>query len=287
MNPEIIQTLAALGADLTPQMLGGTGALFGPLVPPMPEDVGIARDLAYGPDERHLLDIMTPPGAKDAPVLVFVHGGGFIMGNKTTPGSPFYDNVAAFAARNGMVGVNMTYRLAPASRWPGGADDMAQAVDWLRAHVADYGGDPARIYLMGQSAGAVHVASYLAWREARIAGAIMVSGLYDIASAVPTDMHRAYYGDDLSTWPNMSNVAGMIASQVPQMLSVCEYDPVDFHKQAASLAAAWAAARGAFPRLHWLRGHNHLSPAVSLGTSADTLGPLVLDFIADTAPHGE
>jgi len=287
MNPEIIQTLAALGADLTPQMLGGTGAIFGPLVPPIPDDVRIARDLAYGPDERHLLDIMTPPGAKAAPVLVFVHGGGFIMGNKTTPGSPFYDNVAAFAARNGMVGVNMTYRLAPASRWPGGADDMAQAVDWLRAHVADYGGDPARIYLMGQSAGAVHVASYLAWSEARIAGAIMVSGLYDIASAVPTDMHRAYYGDDLSTWPNMSNVAGMIASQVPQMLSVCEYDPVDFHKQAASLAAAWAGARGAFPRLHWLRGHNHLSPAVSLGTSADTLGPLVLDFIADTAPHGE
>lgn len=287
MNAEIRQKLAALGVDLTPQMLGGTGALFGPLVLPIPEGTRIARDLAYGPDERNLLDIMAPAAAQKAPVLVFAHGGGFIMGNKTTPDSPFYDNVAAFAARHGMVGVNMTYRLAPAHRWPSGADDMARVVDWLRANVASHGGDPERIYLSGQSAGAVHVASYLAHRAARIAGAIMISGLYDIASVVPTDMHRAYYGEDQSAWPATSNVAGMIASPVPQMLSVCEYDPVDFQKQAAGFAAAWAMARGSFPRLHWLRGQNHLSPAVSIGTSADSLGPKILEFIADTAPQGE
>lgn len=283
MNPEIVQKLAALGADITPQMIGGTAGVFGPLIPPLPERALVARDLAYGPDERHLLDIIAPAGAKDAPVLVFVHGGGFVMGNKTTPDSPFYDNIPGFAARSELVGVNMTYRLAPAHRWPSGADDMALAVDWLRAHVGAYGGDPARIYLMGQSAGAVHVASYLAHREARIAGAIMLSGLFDLASAEHNPMHEAYYGDDRSSYPAMSNAAGLLASPVPQMFTVSQFDPPDFQKQAGALAAAWSAAKGEFPRLSLLRGHNHLSPAVSIGSSEDSLGPEILRFIAETA----
>ena len=59
--------------------------------------------------------------AASRPVLVFVHGGGFTGGNKSTPGSPFYDNVPLWAARNGLVGVNITYRLAPQHPWPAGA----------------------------------------------------------------------------------------------------------------------------------------------------------------------
>ena len=74
---------------------------------------------------------------------------GFNRGNKNTAGSPFNDNVPLWAARNGMVGVNMTYRLAPQSTWPSGPQDTAAAVSWVRANIASYGGDPSRVFLMG------------------------------------------------------------------------------------------------------------------------------------------
>ena len=60
------------------------------------------------------------PSAAPRPVLIYVHGGAFTAGNKRAPGSPFYDNIALFAARSGFVGVNITYRLAPQHQWPAG-----------------------------------------------------------------------------------------------------------------------------------------------------------------------
>jgi acetyl esterase/lipase len=61
-----------------------------------------------------------------------------------------------------MVGVNMTYRLAPQHLWPAGAADIGSVVGWLRQHAAEHGADSDRIFLLGTSAGAVHVASYIA-----------------------------------------------------------------------------------------------------------------------------
>ena len=72
------------------------------------------------------------PAAGPRPVLMFVHGGAFVGGGRRGPGgSPFYDNIMLFAARNGIVGVNTTYRLAPQNRWPAGAQDVGSAVRWV------------------------------------------------------------------------------------------------------------------------------------------------------------
>lgn len=283
MNPEIRQQLAALGADLSMDLFMVTNALFAELQPPLPEGLSVTRDHEYGPDERQRLDIFAMPGLKQAPVLVFVPGGGFVRGDKRSPGMPFFDNIGGFAARNGMVGVTMNYRLAPAHQWPAGTDDMALAVDWLRANIAQYGGDPDRIYLMGTSAGAVHVGSYVALREARIAGAIMISGGYDMTTIDRNEMHVAYYGCAPGVEERASTTAGLIASAVPCLFTVCEFDPAQFQTQAAALCDAWARAKGVFPRMLWLRGHNHQSSTVSIGSAEDSLGPQILAFIADTA----
>jgi triacylglycerol lipase len=288
MNPEIRQKLAALGPDLSMDLFAVTNALFAALQPPLPEGLQVTRDHEYGPDERQRLDIFAPsslgPGLEKAPVLVFVPGGGFLRGDKRSPTPPFYDNIGGFAARNGMIGVTMNYRLAPVHQWPAGTDDMALAIDWLRANIAQFGGDPERIYLSGTSAGAVHVGSYVALREARIAGAIMISGGYDMSSIDHNDGHMAYYGDDPAIDRRASTTEGLIASKVPCLFAVCEYDPAQFQKQAASLCDAWTQAKGTFPRMLWLRGHNHQSSTVSIGSSEDSLGPEILHFIADTAP---
>src|SRR5690606_30190361 len=179
MKPDLRAKLESLGADLTPAMLGATTQLFASLAKGSDPQVEVTRDLAYGEHERHRLDVFSTADTRGAPVLVFVHGGGFVMGDKRSAETPFYDNIGTFAALQGFVGVTITYRLAPAHQFPAGPEDLAAVVRWLKANVAQYGGDPDKIVLSGQSAGAAHVAGYVAHKAHHavegggIAGAIL------------------------------------------------------------------------------------------------------------------
>ena len=280
MTPEIRAQLAGFGQDLTPDMMGGTQAIYRALQPGLPSSAKLSRDNRYGPDERNRLDIFSKDGLSGAPVLMFVHGGGFVMGDKTTEGSPFYDNIGGFAVDEGWVGVTMTYRLAPGNRWPSGGEDVGLAVDWLRENIAQYGGDPERIFVMGQSAGAVHVADYVARFSPKIAGALLISGIYDVPAAEPNQFQKAYYGDDPFGWPQASTITGLLTTKTPLMMAVSEFDPVDFQKQAAAFAGRYAATNKAFPRLHWLGGHNHISPVLEIGTPDSDLEHHIMNFIA-------
>jgi triacylglycerol lipase len=285
MTPELRATLEAFGRDLTPEMLGGTSKLFAEMNAGIDPATRVTRNLAYGSDPRNRLDLFVRDGAAKAPVLVFLHGGGFVMGDKHTEGSPFYSNVGEFAARMGWVGVPMTYRLAPANKFPSGPEDIAAAIGWLRENVAQYGGDPDRIVLSGQSAGAAHVAGYVAHKRFHvaerggIAGAVMMSGIYDTLATTPNDFHRAYYGEERAMWGPASMQAGLINSAIPLLFTVSELDPKDFQLAAARLAGEWGAANGEFPRLHYLAGHNHLSPAVSLGSPQTEVEELIAEFV--------
>ena len=285
MTPDLRAKLEALGRDLSPEMLGGTNNLFAAMNAGIDPATKVTRDLSYGPDERNRLDLFARDGAADAPVLVFVHGGGFVMGDKHTQGSPFYSNVGDFAARQGWVGAPMTYRLAPANKFPSGPEDIAAAVAWLRANVVQYGGDPDRIVLAGQSAGASHVAAYVAHKRFHvaerggIAGAVLMSGIYDTAGTAPNDMHRAYYGEDPAKYAEASCVPGLLETQVPLLFTVSEFDPKAFQLEAARLAGQWGEAKGAYPEIHFLAGHNHLTPAQSLGSPEKEVEELVAEFV--------
>ena len=285
MTPELRAKLKAFGCDLTPEMLGGTNQLFAGMQRGIDPATEVTRDLSYGPDARHRLDGVARAGLSDAPVFVFVHGGGFVMGDKHTEGSPFYSNVGDFAARQGWVGVTITYRLAPAHKFPSGAEDLALVVQWLRDNVAQHGGSPDKIVLSGQSAGAAHVASYVAHKHFHvaerggIAGAVMMSGIYDTLNTTPNDFHRAYYGEERAAWGPASMQAGLINSGIPQLFTVSEFDPADFQKAAARLVGEWALAKEEFAPVHLLSGHNHLSPATSLGTPETETEELIAAFV--------
>jgi triacylglycerol lipase len=266
-------------------MLQGTSALLASLAAPPDAAVELTRDLQYGPDLRNRLDVFRKGNPSRAPVLVYVHGGGFVMGDKTSAGSPFYDNVGQWAAQQGFIGVTMTYRLAPQHHWPCGPEDVAAAVQWLRTHIAAHGGDPQSIYMMGQSAGAAHVAAYLGHDRfhpdgAGIAGAVLVSGIHDPTTQPPNPFSSAYYGDDPATRNEARCTAGLLASPVPLLFTVSEFDPRDFQDQAAQLVQSWHAHKGSYPPLEYLAGHNHLSPAQSIGSAEDDLGPRMARFIA-------
>jgi len=272
--------IRSLGYELTPEQIQATTELMAPLAPRPGTDVTVHRDWVYGPDPRHRLDVFVPAaGAVGAPVVVFVHGGGFVRGDKGAPDAPFYNNVGLWAARSGCIGVTMTYRLAPAASWPAGSEDVGAAVRFLRENIERWGGDPNGIFLMGQSAGAVHVAGYVAEQQSQIAGAIMVSGIYDIARADRNPFQAAYYGEDAARFPEQSTLDELAESALPCFYTVSEFDPPNFQRQAAWLVEAHAARTGQWPRVMQLTGHNHLSSVLQIGSAVDTLGPELLRFI--------
>src|SRR5258705_8175186 len=101
-----------------------TAQLYGPLQEKEPyQGVKTERDVKYGDVDRNLLDVFMPEApSSPRPVLIYVHGGGFVRGDKRAPGSPFNDNIMLWAVRNGYIGVDVTYRLAPQAVWPAGAE---------------------------------------------------------------------------------------------------------------------------------------------------------------------
>src|SRR5262249_55321647 len=145
MAQDVFTAIRQLGVELSVPMLEGSQALFAPLAPrPTPQLCTVERNVEYGPDKRHRLDVFHSERHRTDPraVIVFVHGGGFVRGDKGAPDAPFYNNVGAWAVQNGLVGVTMTYRLAPESRWPAGAEDVSMVLQWLSGNVARFGGDP-------------------------------------------------------------------------------------------------------------------------------------------------
>jgi acetyl esterase/lipase len=128
-----------------------TAALLAQETQPLPADVQVERDIAYAEpkNQRQMLDVYTPAGGKNLPVVVWVHGGGWQAGDKTEAAS----KPAAFT-RKGLVFVAVNYRFVPNVNMDTIVGDIAKSVRWVHDHAGPRGGDPNRIFLMGHSAGA-------------------------------------------------------------------------------------------------------------------------------------
>jgi acetyl esterase/lipase len=283
MPSDIAEKLAAIGRVVDPE---NTGKLYAPLQEKEPyAGVKVSRDVKYGNDPRNVVDIFVPEaGGTGRPVLMFVHGGGMIRGNKRPPGSPFYDNIMLFAARHGMVGVNVEYRLAPQFPWPAGNEDLSAAVALVAAKAHELGADPSRIYLMGHSAGATHVASYLShpefWaKDAEIAGAILSSGGYDFTKDEQSDGRIAYFGSDPKLLAERSAVAGLIKTKIPFMISSAELDPPPIAGQFFLLKDALCQSEHGCVRSIVLPKHSHMSESYSINTPDTQLSDQILEFI--------
>ncbi len=264
--------IAALGTRLGPEVLAAVQAKYAdeqtdPTAP-------VIEDAAYGPHERQRLDVYAPQDAQRRPVLLWVHGGGFVRGEKASEAHPYNAHVGRWAARSGLVGAVMDYRLLPNARWPSGGEDVAAAVDWLVAHAADRGGDPARIVVAGTSAGSVHVAT--AMQLGLLPPAVLLSGLY--GATAPEDRDVPYLGETTPLEP-----ARIAAAGLPMLLACAEHDPDRFQAETLALANAAFAATGRLPRLSVVAGHNHFSLACHLGGSDARLASDILDFVEHLA----
>jgi triacylglycerol lipase len=285
MPPDLAEKVAALGRVVDPE---NTAKIYAPLQEKEPyAGIKVVRDVPYGAHPRHVVDIFTPEsGAAGRPVLMFVHGGGYTRGNKRPAGSAFYDNVMVFAARHGMVGVNVEYRLAPEFQWPAGVEDMGAAVRFVNEKIAGYGGDPARVFLMGHSAGAGHVGAYVSHPQfhgpkgAGIAGAILSSGgSYVLKTQEPEGGTLAYFGPATAHYAEWQSLPGLVKSAIPFMVSSAELDPAVIAEQSTMLKDAMCKSARGCVRSIVLPKHSHMSESYAIGTADTQFSDLILEFI--------
>lgn len=250
----------------------------------------ISRDLPYGADVRQVLDVYAPQTAQAAPVLVFVHGGAFVRGDKDQPGG-LYGNVAREFARHGWLALNVEYRLAPSAAWPEGARDIRDAVHWAAANAAAYGGDPRRIFLFGHSAACAHCATATWDARVRPAGGLPLAGLVLASPRMRADVRpenpnahgvRAYYGSDQTLYRDRSPISHVRADAPPTFVAIAQYENplIDFYgfELANRLAQLCDTDGSAMPRFAQYPDHNHVSLIAQFNSPHNRFGAEVRDW---------
>jgi len=284
--PDVRQKLIEQGWSRNPEV----SKLMESNLAQMPKDgVKVTKDLAYGKHVKQKVDVYQAEGKSGLPIMVFFHGGGYTGGARDN--TPYvHANVLTYFARNGFLGVNADFRLAPEFKWPSGGQDVAEIVRWLKQNAATYGGDPNRIYLFGTSAGASHIAQYAFDRRFQpdtgpgIAGVILQSGRYVLHHDADDPSLQggvaAYFGTDPATYASRSSANHVAGSTVPVMLMLAEFDQLNLAATTGELFVALCKRDGGrCPRFVQQKYHNHGSQYATMNTVDDFAGKEIIEWV--------
>jgi arylformamidase len=229
--------------DGSAELEGRTGALKGDFS--LPPGARLLRDQAFGSDAAQKLDVYLPAQAKDAPIILMVHGGAWMLGDKA-----YLPVVRAKVGRwlpKGYVLVSTNYRMSRSPRVMDQADDVAAALAYVQSHAREWGADPARVLLMGHSAGA-HLVSLLTsaptLTERRgvrpwLGTVSLDSAALNVVETMENKHYGFYdrvFGSDRSLWTEASPFHRL--NQRPQpMLLVCSTRRDDSCPQAQAFAS--------------------------------------------------
>jgi acetyl esterase/lipase len=227
------------------------------------------KDISYldGDDTpKHKLDLYLPAGKRNFPVLVFIHGGSWRNGDRSQ-----YSALASRFAKTGIGVVVPSYRLMPANPHPAQVDDATAALAWTIQHIAEFGGDPKRIYIAGHSAGG-HLAAYVGldpkfWPNLK--GVLPLSGVYDVSAI-------AGFKDDKD---NASPITHVRPGAPPFLVEYAENDYPSLPAQARDFDAALRKA-GISSQLVYIPAKNHINEIVDVWHDDDPIAQAVLRFIA-------
>ncbi|RJP28342.1 MAG: alpha/beta hydrolase [Actinobacteria bacterium] len=237
-------------------LAGGRTRLMNPNDTPVKE---VIRNVPYvdGAHRLQRLDITIPYAEPPLPILVYIHGGAWMNGDKST-----YRRICALYAQAGFVVFNVNYRLTPKYCYPVQMQDTASAVRWVYHNCSAYGGDPSRIFLAGDSAGS-HLASWYAAaagddalpeatgiREMipaeSLRGLLLFYGAYDMDAMLGTGFpfikvfYRACFGEDAEACRMKADITSPLrhitAGYPPAFITCGGSDPLLPESRAFSLA---------------------------------------------------
>jgi acetyl esterase/lipase len=263
--------------------------------PAAPRAIEEHLDLQYAEasrdSRRNALDLYLPGGVTHRPLVVFVHGGAWTVGNKDQ-----HAFVGRFLAQNGYAAAVINYRLHPFVHWPVFAEDCAAACAWLAAHAAEHDLDLERVFLAGHSAGG-EIAGVVAfdrrWLRAagapdlRIRGFIGLSGAYEVRTPLPQLVQ--IFGKDLADRAAASPTALAGPDAPPTLLCWASHDMLKLDACGRFLAARLRAA--GVPTWTKEIDGNHVSYVFALENPKADLAAPILQFLrercADADPHGK
>jgi acetyl esterase/lipase len=253
--------------------------------------VSFSRGLKYGESDLNVLDVATgePKDTSPRPVLMFVAGESF-AGEDGMPAAAVQDQTMCFAARNGMVGVMVNYRLAPANPWPTGAQDVAAATSWIYQNIDLFGGNRAEIVAVGYSVGAFHVASLLAHpelqvRDSDLAAAVLVSGIYHLG-AEASEAEKSYFGPDASKYQERSAFPGILNIEIPILLAWSALDPPRLVEQGAGLKERLCNSPTHCPHITVLKSRDGLAGVFDSDTTSGSLAGPTLELVREIETRG-
>ncbi len=248
----------------------------------------IVRDLAYGADPRQRLDLYVPDvPPKKMPVMLFFYGGSWESGTKNL----YLALGQAFASKGIMVAV-ADYRLFPQVRYPAFLQDSAQAFAYVRTNAARYGGDPARLFLAGHSAGAYNAMmlvtdkSYLQEAGAdvgQVCGVIGIAGPYNFLPLTDKNLITIFGGARRPETQPITYIDG----KRPPMLLAAGTDDTTVSPRNSSDMAEKLKSFGSPVRLITYPGVGHIGIILSLAPgfrSRTSLRDDIIQFVESTAP---
>jgi arylformamidase len=262
----------------------------------------VKRDIPYADpaQERQVLDVYSPRHAKDLPVVFWIHGGGWQTGDKTS----VQIKPQAFVDK-GFVFVSTNYRLLPRVDMATIVRDIAKSIRWVHGHIAEYGGDPERIFIMGHSAGAQLGAlictddRYLKAEGLSLAitkGCVPVDGdTYDVPAIIETAEtrrrvhgqpqltfgHREKFGNDPARHRDFSAVTHVAKDKgIPPFLILHVAEHPDTTAQAQHLANVLKSA-GVPAKVFGARESNHNKINADLGLPDDPATKALFEFMGE------
>ena len=271
-----------------------------PVVPSQSAEFVLKRDIPYAEPaiERQVLDVYSPVNAKGLPVVFWIHGGGWQTGDKTavqTKPQAFVDRGFVFVATN--------YRLLPNVEMGVINRDIAKSIHWVHDHIAEYGGDPKRLLVMGHSAGAQLAAlictddRYLKAEGLSLSiikGCVPVDGdTYDVPAIITTAEtrrtvhgqpqakfgHREKFGNDPEKHRDFSAVTHVAKDKgIPAFLILYVNDHPDNSAQAQRLGNVLKDA-GIPTKVFGAQETNHSRINVNLGTADDPSTKALFEFV--------
>jgi acetyl esterase/lipase len=261
----------------------------------------VKRNIPYADPahERQVLDVYSPRNAKGLPVVVWIHGGGWVTGDKASvQGKP------QFFMDKGFVFVSTNYRLLPSVDMATIVRDIAKSICWVHGHIAEHGGDPKRLFVMGHSAGAQLAAlictddRYLKAEGLSldiVRGCVPVDGdTYDVPAIVETGEtrrrvhglpqpklgHREKFGDDPAKHRDLSAVTHVAKGKgIPPFLIVHVAEHPDTRAQAQRLGDALKGA-GVSATVFGGRETTHNKINTDLGLPDDPATKALSEFLS-------
>lgn len=240
---------------------------------------------------RNRLDLYLPTASADGrkpPLVMFVHGGGWMGGSKE-----LHKDLGRTFAERGFACAVINYRLAPIAKWPAHVDDCALAFAWLVAHADEFGYDAGNVFLMGHSAGG-HLVSLLALDDdrlqangihrSRIKGVIALSGVYDVRA--PHPLFEQVFGKQPRDRACASPTVKAHKQSPPFLVRWGEHDMPGLELSATLFAGRLKQLDVPVDAAE-LRGEDHVGYVYRFGGKRDVVGDAVLGFLRERVEDGK